>query len=148
MSKKDILLENGTFNKNHAKVKEQRFAEDDFYDPQDLAQVKYEMLRTVRESEMSIEEVSSMFGFSRSGFYKIRNSFERSGVSSFVSGKTGPQNARKLTKEYQQFIDEYLVENPNASSVDIADVLRAEKELELSKRTIERYRKRKSIYKR
>jgi len=148
MSKQDILLENGTYNKNHNKVIEQRFVDDDFYDPQDLAQVKYEMLRTVRESEKSIEEVTKRFGFSRSGFYKIKNSFEKSGISSFVSNKTGPQNARKLTKEYQQFIDNYLFENPNTSSENITAVLKLEKGLVISKRTIERYRNRKSRHNR
>jgi transposase len=148
MSKQDILSENGTYNKNYSKVTEQRFIDDDFYDPQDLAQVKYEMLRTVRESEKSVEDVTKRFGFSRSGFYKIRNSFEKAGISSFVSNKTGPQNARKLTKEYQQFIDSYLMKNHDASSASIAAVIRSEKELVISKRTIERYRNRKSRHNR
>ena len=143
MSKQDILLENGTFNRNHANVTEQRFVDDDFYDPHDLAQVKYEMLKTVRESEETVEEISIRFGFSRAGFYKVKNSFEKEGLSAFVSNKTGPQNAWKLTKEYQRFIDSYLMKNPGAGSGEIASVLKTEKGLEISIRTIDRYRNRK-----
>jgi transposase len=143
LSKQDILLENGTFNRNHTKVTDQRFISDDFYDPKDLAQVKYEMLRTARESKESVEEISIRFGFSRAGFYKIKNAFEKEGISAFVSNKTGPRNAWKLTKEYQHFIDGYLLENPDASSGEIASILKAERGLEISKRTVERYRNRK-----
>jgi len=144
--KQDILQKNGTFNKNHTKVTEQRFISDDFFDPRDLVQVKYEMLRSVRESERNIDEVAGKFGFSRSGFYKIKASFEKEGVSAFVPNKTGPQNARKLTKEYQQFIDGYLKENPDTSSGNMAEILKIERGIEISKRTVERYRSRQGKY--
>ena len=146
MSKQDVLLENGTYNRNYSKVTEQRFIDDDFYDPQDLAQVKYEMLRTVRESQENVEEISNRFGFSRAGFYKVKSSFEKGGLSAFVSNKTGPRNAWKLTKEYQRFIDRYLLDNPEASSGDIALVLKVERGLEISKRTVERYCNRKILH--
>ena len=140
MSKQDILIENGTFNKNHARVTEPRFISDDFYDPQDLAQVKYEMLRTARETGRNIEEITGSFGFSRAGFYKIKKSFEEEGASAFASNKTGPRGAWKLTEETRLFIDAYLSEHPNARTEDIVDVLGEERGLEISKRTVERYR--------
>jgi len=142
LHKQDILLKNGTYNKNHIKVTEQRFINDDFYDSRDLVQVKYEMLRTVRESERTVDEVAGKFGFSRSGFYKIKSTFEKEGVSAFVPNKTGPQNARKLTKEHQQFIDSYLRDNPDTSSGNMVIILKAERGIEVSKRTVERYRSR------
>ena len=140
MSKQETLVDNGTYNKNHDKVKEQRFASDDFYDPQDLAQVKYEMLRTARETERNIDEIADKFGYSRAAFYKIKTSFDERGVSAFVSGKSGPKNARKLTEEHQEFIDRYLAEHPTASSGNIADILKKERGLIINKRTVERYR--------
>jgi len=144
MLKQDILIKNGTYNKNHAKVLEQRFVDDDFYDPYDLAQVKYEMLRSARETNRNIKEIAGKFGFSRAGFYKIKYSFEKSGVSSFVLNKTGPRKARKLTPKHQEFIDDYLTENPTASSENIAEALKKGNGLEITKRTVERYRSIKS----
>ena len=144
--KHEVLQKNGTYNKNFTKVKEQRFINDDFYDPRDLVQVKYEMLRAARETERSIDDIVGNYGFSRSGFYKIKSSFEKEGVSAFVPNKTGPQNARKLTKEHQQFIDSYLMDNPGTSSDSMAVILKVERGLEVSKRTIERYRRRQGKY--
>jgi len=140
MSKQEVLLENGTFNRNYEKVREQRFADDDFYDAQDLVQVKYEMLRTAREAGRTVGDVADTFGFSRAGFYKIKTSFEKEGVSAFVPGKTGPKNALKLTSEHKEFIDRYLAENPKASSAELAAILKNERGLSISKRTVERYR--------
>ena len=45
LSKKDFLTANGTYNKNYKKVKDSRFISDDFFDPTDIVQVKYEMLK-------------------------------------------------------------------------------------------------------
>ena len=143
MPKQEVLIRNGTYNRNHDKVTEPRFTNDDFYDPRDLAQVKYEMLRAVRESQRSVEEITGSFGFSRAGFYKIKKSFEEEGVSAFASNKTGPRGAWKLTEEIRRFVDSYLSDHPGASSEEIADVLKAERGLEISKRTVERYRSRK-----
>ena len=143
MPKQEVLIGNGTYNRNYTKVSEPRFINDDFYDPRDLAQVKYEMLRAARESERSVEEITGSFGFSRAGFYKIKKSFEEEGVSAFASNKTGPRGAWKLTEEIRRFIDGYLSDHPDASSEEVSDVLKAERGLEMSKRTVERYRGRK-----
>jgi len=141
MLKKDVLLENGTFNKNHAKVTEQRFLDDDFYDPQDLVQIKYEMLRTAKESSRNIKEIAIQFGFSRAAFYKIKASFDKEGISAFCPNRSGPKKARKLTPEHQDFIDSYIAQNPKASSGKITDILQSERGLTISRRTVERYRR-------
>jgi transposase len=140
VSKQCILVENGTFNRNYGKVQEERFTSDAFYDPQDIVQVKYEMLRTANETQRSIEEIAGKFGFSRAAFYKIKTSYNAEGVSAFVPDKSGPKNALKLTSEHQKFINDYLERNPDASSGSIAAILYEERGLRVSKRTIERYR--------
>ena len=141
MAKKEILLENGTYNSNHNKVKDLRFLEDIFYDPQDLVQVKYEMLRSACNTGQTISEVATSFGFSRAAYYKIKNAFDKEGISALVPRLSGPKNPRKLTSGHQQFIDHYLLENPSVSSSHIADILKKERGLDISRRTIERYRK-------
>lgn len=141
MHKKDILIKNGTFNKNYDKVTEQKFIRDDFFDPQDLVQIKYEMLRTARGSERNIGEIADAFGFSRAAFYKIKASFEQEGISAFIPEKSGPKGAKKLTEEHQKFVDKYLISHPKTSSDELTEILKRERGLKISKRTIERYRK-------
>ena len=50
MSKEDILKANGTYNRSHGKVTAEKFLTGGFYDPMDIIQVKYEMLREASES--------------------------------------------------------------------------------------------------
>jgi len=141
LTKKEILLENGTYNNNHNKVRDSRFLEDGFYDPQDLVQVKYEMLRSAYNTDCTISELAASFGFSRAAYYKIKNVFDKEGISALVSQPSGPKKPRKLTSGHRQFIDHYLLENPSVSSLHIADILKKERGIDISKRTIERYRK-------
>ena len=68
LEKKDFLIKNGTYNKNYENVKNSKFIEDDFFDPMDIAQVKYEMLKEVEKSGRSITDAADDFGFSRTAF--------------------------------------------------------------------------------
>lgn len=146
MTKQEILIANGTFNKNYTKVRASYFVNDDFFDPRDIVQVKYEMLRMAQTSSKSIHEVADEFGFSRAGFYKTKSSFDSMGISALVPDKSGPRKARKLTEEHQLFIDEYLDKNPTASSESISRILHEERGLKISKRTVERYRSHKKLH--
>ena len=48
IAKMRVLRESGTLNPRAKQVRDQLFLEDSFFDPLDLTQVKYEMLRRVQ----------------------------------------------------------------------------------------------------
>jgi len=146
MGKKEILQGNGTYNKNHRKVKDARFVEDSFYDPMDIVQVKYEMVKVVAGGEKSVTEAASGFGFSRTAYYAIKDAFDRHGVCGLIPEKPGPKNPHKLTLERQKQIDDYLAEKPGASSAEIAAAVGAKGAVSVSKRTVERYRAKKKLH--
>lgn len=146
MAKKDILITNGTYNKNYTKVLNEKFQNDPFFDPMDIVQVKYEMLKTANGSELSVSKIADEFGFSRAAFYKIKASYETNGIAAFVPEKSSPHKARKLTDEHQSYIDRYIKEKPKASSTEIAQQLKQKMGTDISKRTIERYRRRRGHY--
>ncbi len=146
MNKKEILLANGTFNKNHGKVKNKKFLIEPFYDSMDIVQVKYEMLKDATEGSRQIANVADDFGLSRASFYKIKEAFEIRGLSALVPEKPGPKKPYKLTEPYAEYIDKYISEKPKASSNEIATNLRKDKGLKVSKRTVERYRNKKKLY--
>ena len=104
--KADLLRENGTLNKNHRKLKDPLFKENEFFDPEDLVQVKYEMLRRVSRDGKSITEVTKSFGFSRPVFYEAKDSIEKEGLSGLVPQKPGPRRAHKLNDDILKFIIE------------------------------------------
>ena len=146
MSKKDILQGNGTFNKNHEKVKDARFAGDDFFDPMDIVQVKYEMLKDVAKHGRPVSGAAVDFGFSRTAYYGIKAAFDKHGVSGLIPEKPGPKKPHKLTAEHQGLIDDYIAKNPGASSGELAAMISGNNDFTISKRTVERYRAKKKLY--
>lgn len=146
MGKKEILLANGTYNKNHEKVKNEKFLTDPFYDPMDIVQVKYEMLKDAADGSRGIAQIANDFGFSRASFYNIKDAFDNNGLSALVPEKTGPKRPKKLTEPCQEYIDRYISDNPKASSNEIAKGLKKDKGIDISKRTVERYRSKKKHF--
>ena len=71
-SKGKSLRQQGVLNPNPEKVADPLFHDSEFFDPRDLVQVKYEMLRRVRVDRASVSEVTQKFGFSRPVFYQTQ----------------------------------------------------------------------------
>jgi hypothetical protein len=70
--KKEVLTGNGTYNKNYKNVKSSKFVDDHFFDPMDIMQVKYEMLKEVERDGTTITDTVDNYGFSRTAYYNIR----------------------------------------------------------------------------
>jgi hypothetical protein len=70
--KAENLKKYGALNPHPQKVVEKTFSEStiEFFDPRDLVQVKYEMLRAVEKEGHSVKHASQTFGFSRPAFYQ------------------------------------------------------------------------------
>jgi hypothetical protein len=71
----------------------------DLFDPDDLVQVKYEMLRRLRLDKQSVSQSASAFGFSRPTFYQAGEDFQRDGLAGLLPSKRGPHQGHKLTPE-------------------------------------------------
>ena len=71
-SKGESLRQQGVLNPHPEKVADPLFHGSEFFDPRDLVQVKYEMLRRVRVERASVTEVTQAFGFSRPVFYQAQ----------------------------------------------------------------------------
>ena len=104
--KREALRQQGTLNPRPGEVIDKLFAEDSFFDPRDLVQVKYEMLRRVQSEHQSVSEAAAAFGFSRPSFYQAQSAFEQDGLAGLVPHKRGPKRAHKLTEEVLTFIVE------------------------------------------
>lgn len=100
------LAESGTANPHPEAVRDPAFAGSDFFDPRDLVQVRYEMLRRVQTERQSIVEAAAHFGVSRPTFYKVQADFERAGLVGLLPAKRGPHGAHKITDEVMRFIEE------------------------------------------
>jgi hypothetical protein len=58
------LLEEGTLNPEPGKVQDPKFHLGEFFDPRDIVQVKYEMLRRVSAENASVTSATEEYGVS------------------------------------------------------------------------------------
>ena len=75
------------------------FRDSAFFDPNDLVQVKYEMLRSAEKDGRAVVEVAETFGLSRPVYYVTRELFYREGLPGLLPRKRGPKRPHKLTDE-------------------------------------------------
>ena len=80
-------------------VSDPRFRDSAFFDPNDLVQVKYEMLRSVQIEGRAVVDAAEAFGLSRPVFYVTQELFRREGLPGLLPHKRGPKRAHKLTDE-------------------------------------------------
>ncbi|MCR5304605.1 MAG: helix-turn-helix domain-containing protein [Lachnospiraceae bacterium] len=139
MTKIDILKENGTFNESSKRVTAEDFQHGVFFDPNDLFQVKYEMLRSVEKGDMSVSDAAEKYGFSRQSYYVNKVAFENGGLAGLIPKKTGPRHGHKLTDEGKKFIDEYLNDHPTARPHEINTALELNTGITVHDRTVDRY---------
>ena len=96
------------------------FASSDFFDPRDLVQVKYEMVRKVQVDRQPISRSATAFGFSRPSLYQARARLQHGGLAALVPHKPGPRRRHKLDAEVMAFLRELKSEDPSLRSLDLA----------------------------
>lgn len=109
-----------------------------FFDPEDLVQVKYEMLRRVREEGRTVSETSSAFGFSRPSYYEAQAAFRESGLPGLVPERPGPRRAHKLSGPVLDVLEAALAAEPSMTSAALAGLLAEQLALTVHPRSIER----------
>jgi len=97
--KVEALRRLSTLNPRPAAIRDELFAESDFFDRRDLVQVRYEMVRRVRTDGRPVAETAARFGVSRPTYYKLSAGFEREGIGGLLPRKRGPKGGHKLSTE-------------------------------------------------
>ena len=138
--KTESLKKYGALNPHPQKVVEKPFSDSalEFFDPRDLVQVKYEMLRAVEKEGRSVKHSSEAFGFSRPAFYQVQSQFKQGGVTGLVKKRPGPKSAHKLTADVLAFIEEKIEEGKPLRARKLAPLIREKFEKDVHPRTIER----------
>ncbi len=133
-----VLKEHGTLNPEPDEVGDERFRSGDFFDPRDLVQVKYEMLRHVHREGATVSEAARAFGFSRPTFYHAQQALAEKGVGGLLPKRPGPRKAHKLTDEVMEFVGHLRVQEPVLSAEELAGRLEDRFGLSVHPRSIER----------
>jgi transposase len=137
-SKADALVEDGTLNPAPEKVRDPKFQEDGFFDPRDIVQVKYEMLRRASVEKASVTDVADEYGVSRPTYYQAKADFEEGGIAGLVPRKRGPRGPHKVQGEALAFIEAQISPGDPIRARDLAKLLQKELGLDVHPRTIER----------
>jgi transposase len=132
------LLEDGTLNPAPEKVHDPKFRDSEFFDPHDVVQVKYEMLRHVSVENASVTNATEEYGVSRPTYYQTKASFDESGIAGLVPKKRGPRGPHKLQGEALAFIQGQLVAGEPIRARELAKLIRQKFGLNVHPRTIER----------
>jgi len=136
--KTQALRQSGTLNPRPQDVRDELFREHAFFDPRDLVQVKYEMLRRVGQDGHSISQAAISFGFSRPSFYQAQTAFEASGLAGLVPQKRGPKQGHKLTPEILEFLRKARAGDAEVKPAALAQLVQERFGVAVHPRTIER----------
>ena len=132
------LLEEGTLNPAPEKVHDPKFCDHEFFDPRDLVQVKYELLRRVSIESASVVNATEEYGVSRPTYYQTKAGFEKAGIAGLVPRKRGPHGPHKVRGAVLAFIQEQRVAGEPLRARALAKLIRQKFGLEVHPRTIER----------
>lgn len=106
--------------------------QDPLFDPRDLVQVKYDMLRFVRKAGVSVSESARRFGVTRPTWYKANRADNRHWC------RPGPRRPRKLTDRIVATLRTSNAAWPELRSRDFIELVQREFGLSVHRRTIVR----------
>jgi transposase len=78
-------------------VADPAFTASPFFDPRDLVQVKYEMVRRVEAEGAKVAPTAAAFGVSRQSLYTAAVALTDRGLAGLLPAKPGPRGGHKLT---------------------------------------------------
>ncbi len=136
--KQRVLIDDGTLNPSPEKVNDPKFMENEFFDPGDIVQVKYEMLRRVTVDHASVAQVTHEYGVSRPTFYQTKANFDRAGIAGLVPKKRGPHGPYKLQGDVLAFVEQQVISGQPIRARQLAVRVRKKFDLNIHPRTIER----------
>src|ERR1700739_4031543 len=119
-TKRSFLLQQGTLNPRPKAVRHESFRDGEFFDAEDLLQVKNEMLRQGGGDKEPVSQAAKTFVFSPPSFYQAQAAFQEAGLAGLLPQKRGPRSGHKLTPELMQFVAQLRLAEPTLSSSQLA----------------------------
>ena len=137
-AKAEALSEEGTLNPTPENVRDPKFLAHEFFDPRDLVQVKYEMLRRVTVENAAVTAAAQDYGVSRPTFYQAQANFAEAGIAGLVPRKRGPRGPHKLQGEVLRFVEKQVAPGEAIRAQKLAILIHQKFDIKVHPRTIER----------
>jgi transposase len=136
--KSQELARDGALNPHPETVRDPLFAANPFFDPKDLVQVRYEMVRRYDADGMSITDIATSFGVSRPTFYKAQSTLAASGLAGLVPRPRGPKGGHKISTDVVAFIVKLKAEQPELTTPECLAAIQAQFGITVHRRSVER----------
>lgn len=137
-AKRRLLRHQGVLHPHPEAVTAALFQDSSFFDPDDLIQVKYEMLRRVEADQVPISQAAHEAGLSRPSFYHAQTAMQQSGLTGLIPQKPGPRGAHKLTAQVLEFLEKQQSSQPHLKFAELARLMQKQLGITVHPRTIER----------
>jgi len=137
-AKSRLLRQQGVLHPHPEAVTAELFQNSSFFDPNDLIQVKYEMLRRVEAEQIPVSRAAHEAGLSRPSFYQAQAALEREGLAGLIPQKPGPHGAHKLTAPVLDFLNRQRSSQPGLKYAELARLVQQQLGVTVHSRTIER----------
>jgi transposase len=137
-AKRSLLRQQGVLHPHPEAVTAALFQDSTFFDPDDLIQVKYEMLRRVETEQIPVSQAAHQAGLSRPSFYQAQAAMQQSGLAGLIPQKPGPHGAHKLTAQVLDFVDRQRSSQPDLKFAELARLVQKQLGVTVHPRTIER----------
>jgi len=136
--KTEELKRTGTLNPHPDTVSDTLFKENPFFDPKDLLQVRYEMLRRHSIEGDSIVDVAASFGVSRPTVYQTQSAFEKAGLSGLLPKRRGPKEGHKLSDEVIDYVQTLRAADASLTTVACIQAIQERFGIKVHRRSLER----------
>lgn len=100
------LRQSRTLHPSPGEVRDAIFLANPFFDPRDLLQVRYEIVRRIRVDRQSIKRTAANFGVTPPTVYAAQQRFLQAGLTGLLHLKSGPKGGWKATPEVLRFLSE------------------------------------------
>lgn len=137
-SKRSALQELRAWNPHAEKVKAKLFDSHLFFDPEDKAQVKYEMLRCREVETAPLEVTCHDFGFTRESYRHLLERFRSEGMGGLFERKRGRRRPLKANDEVRVLLRNERLRDPSQGPDELARQCQERIGVHLSRRTIYR----------
>jgi len=137
-AKRRALEEVRAFHAGADRVQAEIFRTHAFFDPEDKAQVKYEMLRRREFEGDRLQKTCAEFGFTRESYRHILERFRAEGMGGLFDRKRGRREPLKVTDEVRSFVRSEHARDPSLNPEELGRRCGRETGVPISRRTIYR----------
>jgi transposase len=132
------LRQSGALNPHAGAVSDPLFHANPFFDPRDLVQVRYEMVRRHKVDGLPVSSAAVAFGVTRPTFYKAQSALEADGLAGLLPNARGPRDGHKLSAEVVAFVEEMRDADLKATTRQCLEAIERRFGVKAHRRSLER----------